>query len=62
MATSLSSPEGNGINFICFVFYGAGGNDGNVETSILSHEGGREEWTHDWVRVLRGVELSLERH
>ena len=41
MATSSSSPVGNGINFICFVFYG-GGNDGNVETSMLSHEGPAE--------------------
>ena len=37
MATSSSPPEGNGINFICFVFCGEG-NDGNVQTSMLSHE------------------------
>ena len=37
MATSLLSGDGKGINFICFVFYGEG-NDGNVKTSMLSHE------------------------
>jgi len=39
MATSSSLPVGNGINFICFVFCEEG-NDGNVETSMLSHEAG----------------------
>lgn len=38
MATSSSSPDGKGINFICFVFC-ADGNDDNIETSMLSHEG-----------------------
>ena len=38
MAASSLSPAGNGTNFICFVFCG-GGNDGSVETSMLSHEG-----------------------
>ena len=61
MATSLSTAEGKGINFICFVFCGEG-NDGNVETSMLSHEGRDGEWTHGWVRVLRGVEFPFERH
>ena len=61
MATSSLTVEGKGINFICFVFYRER-NDDNVETSMLSHERCDEEWTHDRIRVLGGVELPLERH